>query len=65
LSEVLVAAGDTVAPGQLIGRVGASGRVTRPHLHWFAAYGSVTVDPLDLLRPSLTARLNPTAPHAN
>ena len=55
LSRVLVAPGDTVGRGQLLGRVGASGRVTRPHLHWFGAYGSVTIDPLDLLRlePSL------------
>ena len=59
LSKVLVASGDTVETGQLIGRVGASGRVTRPHLHWFAAYGSVTVDPLDLLRPTLAIRLTP------
>ncbi|HET7296100.1 MAG TPA: M23 family metallopeptidase, partial [Gemmatimonadales bacterium] len=57
LSKVLVVPGDTVEAGQPIGRVGASGRVTRPHLHWFAGYGGVTVDPLDLLRPSLTSRL--------
>jgi murein DD-endopeptidase MepM/ murein hydrolase activator NlpD len=50
LSRVLVAQGDTIERGQLLGRVGASGRVTRPHLHWFGAYGGVTVDPLDLLR---------------
>jgi murein DD-endopeptidase MepM/ murein hydrolase activator NlpD len=49
LSSVLVAAGDAVAPGQLIGRVGASGRVTGPHLHWLASYGDVNVDPVDLL----------------
>ena len=57
LSEVLVARGDTVAPGQLIGRVGASGRVTGPHLHWFASYGDVTVDPMDLLKVDLGAAL--------
>ncbi len=50
LSRVLVVPGDTVERGQLLGRVGASGRVTRPHLHWFAAYGGVTVDPFDLLK---------------
>jgi len=50
LSRALVVAGDTVSRGQLIGRVGATGRVTKPHLHWFAAYGSVTVDPLGLVR---------------
>lgn len=49
LSEQLVAEGDTVEPGQLIGRVGATGRVTGPHLHWIVRYGTITVDPLSLL----------------
>lgn len=49
LSRVLVAPGDTVSTGQLIGLVGATGRVTGPHLHWFASYGDVTVDPVGLL----------------
>ena len=49
LSKFLVAVGDTVARGQRIGLVGATGRVTGPHLHWAARYGSLTVNPLDLL----------------
>ena len=49
LSAVDVAQGDTVTPGMRIGRVGATGRVTGPHLHWVARYGSVTVDPSTLL----------------
>ena len=49
LSETLVEQGDTVAPGEIIGRVGATGRVTGPHLHWIVRYGGVTVDPLSLL----------------
>jgi murein DD-endopeptidase MepM/ murein hydrolase activator NlpD len=49
LSETLVAAGDTVQRGQEIGRVGATGRVTGPHLHWSARYGALAVDPLDLV----------------
>jgi murein DD-endopeptidase MepM/ murein hydrolase activator NlpD len=49
LSRALVAAGDTVRRGQTIGRVGATGRVTGPHLHWIARYGAVTVDPRGLL----------------
>lgn len=48
LSEQLVAPGDTVQAGQVIGRVGATGRVTGPHLHLIVRYGSVTVDPLSL-----------------
>jgi CubicO group peptidase (beta-lactamase class C family) len=49
LSEALVSEGVTVEAGQLIGRVGATGRVTGPHLHWVVRYGSVSVDPLSFL----------------
>lgn len=49
LSKPLVATGDTVVRGQQIGLVGATGRVTGPHLHWAARYGTVTVNPLDLV----------------
>jgi murein DD-endopeptidase MepM/ murein hydrolase activator NlpD len=49
LDRILVAAGDTVTRGQIIGRVGATGRVTGPHLHWAAFFGRVAFDPVDLL----------------
>lgn len=49
LSEQVVAQGDTVDAGDLIGRVGATGRVTGPHLHWIVRYGTISVDPLSLL----------------
>ncbi len=49
LSKPLVAVGDTVARGQVIGRVGATGRVTGAHLHWSARYGVLPIDPLDLV----------------
>jgi murein DD-endopeptidase MepM/ murein hydrolase activator NlpD len=49
LSQQAVAVGDTVARGQVVGRVGATGRVTGPHLHLIVRYGSITVDPLSLL----------------
>lgn len=49
LSRAMVQVGDTVARGQTIGLVGATGRTTGPHLHWTARYGAITVNPLDLL----------------
>lgn len=50
MSEVLVREGDTVSAGQVLGRVGATGRVTGPHLHWLANYGGISVDPLGLIQ---------------
>jgi murein DD-endopeptidase MepM/ murein hydrolase activator NlpD len=49
LSAKDVAEGDVVERGQIIGRVGATGRVTGPHLHWIVRYGGHTVDALTLL----------------
>jgi murein DD-endopeptidase MepM/ murein hydrolase activator NlpD len=49
LSDILVNIGDWVEPGQLIGKVGATGRVTGPHLHWEIWAGGVQVDPFDWL----------------
>jgi murein DD-endopeptidase MepM/ murein hydrolase activator NlpD len=49
LSRIDVAQGDTVEAGQVIGGVGATGRVTGPHLHWLVRYGLITVDPVSLL----------------
>jgi murein DD-endopeptidase MepM/ murein hydrolase activator NlpD len=49
MSKPLVAKGDTVKRGQVIGLVGNTGRVTGPHLHWAARYGELTVNPLDLV----------------
>jgi murein DD-endopeptidase MepM/ murein hydrolase activator NlpD len=49
LSRAAVAVGDTVQRGEVIGLVGATGRVTGPHLHWAAQYGRLSVDPVDLL----------------
>jgi murein DD-endopeptidase MepM/ murein hydrolase activator NlpD len=49
LSEQLVAEGDTVEIGTPIGRVGATGRVTGPHLHWVVRYGQTSVDGRSLI----------------
>jgi murein DD-endopeptidase MepM/ murein hydrolase activator NlpD/uncharacterized membrane protein (UPF0127 family) len=48
-SEIKVNEGDLVEPGQVIGLVGGTGRVTGPHLHWEMWVGGVQVDPLDWL----------------
>lgn len=49
LSEQLVEVGDTVEAGSPVGLVGATGRVTGPHLHWVVRYGRTSVDPRSLL----------------
>jgi murein DD-endopeptidase MepM/ murein hydrolase activator NlpD len=48
-SEMFVKPGDFVKAGQLIGKVGDTGRVQGPHLHWEVWVGGVQVDPLDWL----------------
>lgn len=53
LSRQLVAVGDTVEVGTPLGLVGATGRVTGPHLHWVVRYGNVSVDPRSLVELSL------------
>ncbi|OYW15863.1 MAG: peptidase [Sphingomonadales bacterium 12-62-5] len=49
LSKLEVKAGDIVAQGQVIGRIGSTGRSTGPHLHWGMTWHGVKVDPEALL----------------
>jgi murein DD-endopeptidase MepM/ murein hydrolase activator NlpD len=49
MSRVYVRTGQSVIKGQLIGRVGATGRVTGPHLHYEVRVGDRHIDPLPFL----------------
>jgi len=50
--------GDHVHRGQVVGRVGRTGRVTGPHLHFGTKVGSLYVDPASVYR----LRFSPAAP---
>jgi murein DD-endopeptidase MepM/ murein hydrolase activator NlpD len=55
LSRIDVAVGDTVAAGDQLGLVGATGRVTGPHLHWGVSVNRALVDPTLLLAATVPA----------
>ena len=49
LDSMAVKEGEMAASNSLIGRVGATGRVTGPHLHWAVRLNGARVNPLDLV----------------
>lgn len=51
LSAIDVKLGDTVRQGQPIGRIGATGRATGPHLHWSMKWNDARIDPQLLVAP--------------
>ena len=51
LSAVEVEQGQKVSKGQIIGKIGKTGRVTGPHLHWGVRWNGVDLDPALLVSP--------------
>lgn len=48
-SKIIARRGDFVRKGDMIGEIGATGRVTGPHLHWGVRISASRVDPFSLL----------------
>ncbi len=49
LSEIKAKDGENLKQGEILGLVGATGRVTGPHLHWSVSMNGYRVDPLRVL----------------
>lgn len=50
-SKILVKEGQEVKRGEPIGRIGATGRATGPHLHWSMKWNKARIDPILLTGP--------------
>jgi murein DD-endopeptidase MepM/ murein hydrolase activator NlpD len=50
LSEIDAKGGDVLEAGAVLGKVGATGRVTGPHLHWGLTVERARVNPLQLVK---------------
>lgn len=50
LSEITAKVGDELGAGDVLGKVGATGRVTGPHLHWGLTVEGARVNPLQIVK---------------
>jgi murein DD-endopeptidase MepM/ murein hydrolase activator NlpD len=50
MESLAVHEGDAVERGAVLGRVGATGRATGPHLHWGLTVNQARVNPVDIVR---------------
>ena len=55
LSKILVKKGEWIEKGQIIGKLGSSGRSTGPHLHFEVWKGGKTINPLKLMMEPLSS----------
>jgi len=60
LESIAVKTGDLASAGEILGRVGATGRATGPHLHWGLTVNEARVNGLQVV--ALTARAKRNAP---
>jgi len=70
LSEIDAKVGDALEAGAVLGKVGATGRVTGPHLHWGLTVEKARVNPLQLVAllgnsPGKAARQKSSKPRKN
>ena len=59
LSSFAVVPGQEIRRGEILGRSGATGRVTAPHLHYEVRVGGTPVNPYKYLQSSMLAQPAP------
>ena len=62
MSIIKVSPGQKLKQGQLVGRIGATGRTTGPNLHWTVRLNGTVVDPHAFLGPNAPASKAAPAP---